>query len=761
MGEVYLARDLRLHRDVAIKVMRDDAVTGRGERLLREARHLARLNHPNIVQVYDVLETDDGACIVMEYVEDGNLFRRLREHRIDTPTALAWLADVATALLAAHEQGITHNDLKPENIFLSRDGSVKVGDFGIASEQADVEVDRAALRELARQLCPDREQQSPLAQRAFSLLEDSASGDLETAVAALREAWLESQQQETAPAQAIEPRRVFGRRATLTLAGLAALAVPMSWWLTKGEPILVAVSDPAIHFANEAGPSERYAMATTIGESLAQQALASAEVSLVQLARDERSLTVAQGLLNATGAAEAVVSSADCSIDVCELLLQRIGRQGEVIARVAFPVRRHTPLETFALVGEHWPALFGGSRGGDWEPAISPQNYQRYLDLHRRSQLGEGDQREILQAIGGLLSQAPQFAPLYELYTHGALEMYDQTADSEYLDKVENLLNNAALTLGESEFLLMSRFKLAIERGDFEAAQSHLDRLAALSRDTYQIIKLTADLHTARGDHALAAEFYERAAAARPNRSLLYNMATTYYFAGDRRAASRALEQSLALYPDDAGALDMLGLIELERGHVEQAITHLRASLALQFHTSTLVNLGLAYMIAGNYEESMSTLLMAAEQGSEEPVLLLNLADALQLAGRREAAAGHYRTLVGKWRDEDPQVPDWLAAQALAQLGDHTQALAVIAAMSDAERRHSEGSFSAALVNTLAQQYLAALVEVDRALSAELAPIWFSLPVFDPLCQSQAFARRLDDAGLTGRCPGAASYSVE
>ncbi len=761
MGEVYLARDLRLHRDVAIKLLRAGAVTGQSEKLLGEARHLARLNHPNIVQVYDVLETGDGACIVMEYVEDGNLFRRLREQPPDAPTALAWLTDVATALRAAHKQGITHNDLKPENIFLSRDGSLKVGDFGIASEQADVDVDWVALRELAYRLCPDRDHLSPLAKHAFSLLESAASDSLEAVAAGFREAWLESQQQETQPDQALESGPVYRRSAALAFALLLVLAVSISWWRYDGERLLVAVSDPVLYFADEAAPSERYAMTTTIRESLAQQALTSADISLVRLTRVERSLTVAQGLLSATGATEAVVSSVDCSADVCELLLERVGSRGEVIAQVAFPVRRHTPLETFALIGEHWPALFGGDRRGDWQPAINSEDYQRYLDLHRRSQLGEGDQEDVLQAIEGLLSKAAQFPPLYELYTHAALEMYDQTGDISYLDKVENLLNSAALALGESEFLLMSQFKLDVERGDFAAAESHLDRLADLSRDTYQISKLTADLHAARGDYAIAASFYERAAAARPNRSLLYNMATTYYFSGDRQAAADALDQSLALYPADAGALDLLGLITLEQGLVEQAVAHLRASLALQFHTSTVVNLGLAYMIAGDYEQSMNALLMAVEQGSEEPVLLLNLADALQLAGRREAALGYYQTLVSKWQRDDPQVPDWLAAQAFAQLGQHSQALSVLAAMSDAERRHSDGSFSSALVNTLAEQYLAALVEVDRALAAELAPVWFSLPVFDPLCESPVFAQRLADAGLVGRCRDVVSYSVE
>ncbi len=761
MGEVYLAQDVRLHRDVAIKVMRADVVAGQGDELLKEARHLARLNHPNIVQVYDVIETADRTCIVMEYVEGTNLFRYLREQRVDAPAALSYLADVAAALHAAHEQGIVHNDLKPENIFLSRDGRLKVGDFGIANQRTDTSVDVSALRDLAHTLCPNRTHLSPLAQHAFELLEGSVDNGLETVGNAFRSACIESQQQETVSETHVNVHRSLLRPTSIALVLLLLFALSVNWWRHEHEPMLLAITDPSLQFADEAGPNESYAITTTIRESLAQQALATEKVSLVQLARDERTLAVDQGLFDVTGASEALVSAADCSREVCELLLQRVDRQGKVVAQVAFPVRRHTPLETYALVSEHWPALFGGNRRNDWEPAISPENYQLYLDLHRRSQLGVGDQADTLQAIGRLLPEAANFAPIYELYTHAALEMYDQTGDTRYLEQVKNLLNRASLTLGDSEFLLMAHFKLEIERGDFDRAETHLRSLANRSRDTYQVSKLTADLHAARGEYALAADFYERAVVARPNRSLFYNMATTYYFAGDRRAAAAALEKSLALYAEDAGALDLLGLIELERGEVEQAIAHLQASLALQVHTSSVINLGLAYMIAGRYEESMNTLLGAVAQDSEEPVLLLNLADALQLAGLGEEAEGHYRTLVGKWRDDDPQVPDWLAAQALAQLGLHTQALGVIAGMNDTERQHTDGSFSAALVNTLSQQYLAAIVEVDRALAAGLAPIWFSLPVFDALCELPAFAERLSNAGLLGRCAVKSSYSVE
>lgn len=136
MAEVFLAHDAVLERDVALKVLRSQY---RGdeefyERFGREARSAASLSHPNIVQVYDRGETPDGTCyIAMEYVSGGTLKERLDERGPMEPgRALAVAAQVAEALWAAHERGMVHRDIKPQNILVTDMGHLKVTDFGIA-----------------------------------------------------------------------------------------------------------------------------------------------------------------------------------------------------------------------------------------------------------------------------------------------------------------------------------------------------------------------------------------------------------------------------------------------------------------------------------------------------------------------------------------------------------------------------------------------------------------------------------------------------
>ena len=139
MGEVYRARDSKLGRDVAIKVL-PHAFTADPDRLARferEARVLASLNHPHIGAIYGVEETDGVPALVLELIEGETLGDKLASARgkgkgLPIPDALAIARQIADALDAAHEQGIVHRDLKPANIKITPAGNVKVLDFGLA-----------------------------------------------------------------------------------------------------------------------------------------------------------------------------------------------------------------------------------------------------------------------------------------------------------------------------------------------------------------------------------------------------------------------------------------------------------------------------------------------------------------------------------------------------------------------------------------------------------------------------------------------------
>ena len=139
MGEVFLARDTKLNRDVAVKALpesfaRDPGLMARFE---REARTLASLNHPNIAHLYGLENWDGAMAIVMELVPGSTLRDRIKQGPVPLEEALAIARQISAALEAAHDQGVIHRDLKPANVKITPEGVVKLLDFGLAKTAAE------------------------------------------------------------------------------------------------------------------------------------------------------------------------------------------------------------------------------------------------------------------------------------------------------------------------------------------------------------------------------------------------------------------------------------------------------------------------------------------------------------------------------------------------------------------------------------------------------------------------------------------------
>jgi len=148
MSTVYLAHDIRLDRDVAVKVLKIDPRLGLNEagkreiilRFQQEAKAAARLNHPNIVSIHQVGRQGDQYYIVMEYLDGSSLGQRMKSgERNAVETILKWMDQICDGLHFAHEHGVIHRDIKPDNLILLKNGTIKVTDFGIARlEQSEM-----------------------------------------------------------------------------------------------------------------------------------------------------------------------------------------------------------------------------------------------------------------------------------------------------------------------------------------------------------------------------------------------------------------------------------------------------------------------------------------------------------------------------------------------------------------------------------------------------------------------------------------------
>src|SRR5450631_1073659 len=149
MGEVYRARDTRLGRDVALKIL-PDSFAREADRLRRfeqEARAVAALNHPNILAIHDIGQHDGSPFLVSELLEGESLRAALDRGALPQRKTIEYGVQIAHGLAAAHEKGIVHRDLKPENIFVTKDGRIKILDFGLAklAQKAGAEQDEVTL----------------------------------------------------------------------------------------------------------------------------------------------------------------------------------------------------------------------------------------------------------------------------------------------------------------------------------------------------------------------------------------------------------------------------------------------------------------------------------------------------------------------------------------------------------------------------------------------------------------------------------------
>jgi serine/threonine protein kinase len=134
MGEVYLAEDTKLKRQVAIKFLPEHLTKNKEnvERFEREAEAAAALNHPNIVTIYEIAEEDDQTFIVMEYVDGVSLRTKVDDKNVTVEEVLHLIEQICEGLTKAHQADIVHRDIKPENILIDNDGRVKILDFGLA-----------------------------------------------------------------------------------------------------------------------------------------------------------------------------------------------------------------------------------------------------------------------------------------------------------------------------------------------------------------------------------------------------------------------------------------------------------------------------------------------------------------------------------------------------------------------------------------------------------------------------------------------------
>lgn len=822
MGEVVLAVDPRLDRRVAIKRLRADRdadedpvrVGQRQARFRREARLLAKLRHPAIVQVFELLQVDGEDHLVMEHVDGPNL-RQILE--TDGPLPAEEVVELARRLAEgldhAHRQGIIHRDLKTENVLIDSDGEPRLADFGLArsdsrltpadenvtiegqvlgtvramapeqvlGDSLDARTDLHALgvlivetltgrspfeaptrqatlaRILTQRPClGDTDAPAELVALVEHLLEkDPALRPRDAGEVAARLTRIEARSEETevvtepsalrspvrspppSPAPASTPVRT--RRLAIALVSLFLLGGGGAWVASRGlrppKPLHVAVLETAVRGADaeEAGVlafAVRSAALRALGGLEQVVALGAAEVDAVARERTPREVA------RATASDHVLVSEVRCDAAECWLELSRLdGTTGEMLWGASLQAPRAEP---GALAWATEEAVASGlperRRGGQkpMPPELLTEllplrlaTGQEAVNLDPETTLARLD--ELRQRFGGYLE--------IDLWrARAAFWAFSRSREQKWIDQAFTVLDEAAQRTPAEVRIGLARADLELSAGRQEEAEATLRSLEGALPGDVRVDELQARLRMAQGNVAEALEKMQGVVARRPSWKRLYNLALMASNVGKIDLAFTTLETLEDRAPGNAPGRRLRAALELSYGDLERAAEIYAMLAAKSPDVAAWTNLGIVHLLRRDAPAALAALEHARELAPENPLVLLNLADAHALGGSAQSATLY--ALVVKLLENAPETDAQTLttrAQARARLGEASEAVADV---EEAIRHNPESSavrFEAALVYALVGDLTSARRNRQRALELGLEERWFSLAPFDVL----------------------------
>lgn len=795
MGVVYKAVDLDLGRVVALKFLSHGERGPRAEvRFRREAQAAAALDHPNIGTLYEVGEHEGQRFIAMAFYDGETLASRLaREHRLAFPEAASIAGQLASALAAAHGAGIVHRDLKPENVMITRDGRVKLLDFGLAKwAEAPSATEQGVAVGTAAYMAPEQLRgheigaatdlwafgvvlyQMLTGERPFGgerrgmvhaiLYEDppplrGLRPDVPEALERIAARCLAKEPGERCPdaASVLAELSAAGlwesgsssASASLTLAhqarrpwlwlaaALLLLAVGVAaafFLLRKPEPpVYVAVLKPEVSGSLPTDDSAQVKLNL-------QSALLRTVAALDGLAAlDTVQVNAVKGtpvqVARATAAGEVVAAQADCAGDLCQVSLRRLdGADGRVLWSSALRLPSSDPRLFANAVAASLRQGYGdhGLRVPRLELEVGEQDYRTFLAL-RQQLAAPKDLDEILARLGALRQRAPSFLDVYVLEAKVARRLYSDTGEERYLDQGLAVARKARELAPGNPQPLEALFFLNLHSGRLSEAEALLKQIEEI--DPAASLLRRGQLAERQGKPEEALKWMSEAVRLQPSSQALLTLANAEYRQSRLDNARRHLEQLLKRSPGDVEGLQALAQVELLRNS-DQAVALLQEAARRDPGPKSITNLGVALLLLHRYGEAEKSFRQALDLQPGDPSASLNLADCLTLAGRPAEARPLY-VQVADTAERMATPSDWhllsVQAQALAHLGETVKAVGIIQQALRLTPDNAQLAYEAAVVYVLVGDRGSALFQVRQAANRGMGAHWFALPFFDSL----------------------------
>jgi tetratricopeptide (TPR) repeat protein len=381
-------------------------------------------------------------------------------------------------------------------------------------------------------------------------------------------------------------------------------------------------------------------------------------------------------------------------------------------------------------------------------PALqaTPADYTEYLTLlramtDRRHSL---DSSKILERLAAIRRRSPGFVEAYRLAATIQINELSMTRDPALADRALALLEEARkIAPGDPDVCYSSAYA-AIQAGRLAQAETALATFEERAPGDVRLLDLRAALAERRGRAAEALALSRAAVERQPSWSRLYEHAKLARRQGETAEARRSLEQLLTRFPGNEWGRRLLATLELTSGDPARAAALYGELLARSDEPDLAANLGLARMLQGDHRGAAAALERAAAAAPRNYYVLLNLAQARQLAGRKADGEALCRQVLALSAQD--RTGGWqrltVRAQALAQLGDRQEAVLAAQEALRLAPQNGQAAFEAALVFAMVGDYTMALANARRARDLGFdAPAWFRLPWFEPLRGDAGFRR--------------------
>jgi eukaryotic-like serine/threonine-protein kinase len=629
MGQVWLARDSKLEREVAIKILPADYLdhAARRERFLWEARAASALIHPNIVTIHEINSDQGLDFIVMEHVRGTSLADMLARTALDVRQALAYAIQIGDALAVAHAAGVAHRDLKPGNIMISDAGLIKVLDFGLAKRVTRSGSDDVTAQALTLQ-----------------------------GVIMGTPAYMSPEQAVGSPVDARSDLFSFGVVLYQMLAGvrpfLGATSVTLLRQIVFGSPRPLRDISPAL-------PGE---LCDLVDKCLAKEA-ANRPQDAATLVRTLRRLAAAIESDPAVAGSTPTIAIGDLPkpepLAAAPQPVTPTGRRARMVAAGVLAVIVAAAL----FLGR--PALdrFRGPDARAVDPVDATVGTPRELVQRARELLRRYDKAGNIDGAVAMLEAAvqrdPNFAPAYAALAQAYLRKGIGSSDKHWLNLADDAARRAVAANPDLAAAHEALGAVLVEKGEAARGREEIEQALKLDPRNPSAHILLAKLH-AKSDPPTASRLYEQAIEFAPGEWIPQAEYGIFHYRNGRyREAIAAWEEAIRAAPDNVRLLNNLAAAYHALDDYERAASTLQAALNIDPSAATWNNLGTVRFFQGRYSDSVSAFENARQLDATNYQYWGNLGDGYRwAAGQREKSGPAYTEAIRLLRQRIDRNPD-------------------------------------------------------------------------------------------------------